>query len=95
MECVYSCFPQYLGKSLIPTKQRGPGTPCEQLNNRIQAHETIEFRPGQIPAPDKRLRARRNPGATEPLGAHTTRPWFAWISIGLLQLKVSLFIQQD
>ena len=78
-----------------PTEQRGPGSPCEKSNNRIQAHTTTEFRPGQESAPDKRMRARRNLGSTERLGAHTTRPCCAWISITLLQLKVSLFIKRD
>ena len=73
----------------------GPWVPMRESNNRIQAHKTIEFRPGQESAPDKRMRARRNLGATERLGAHTTRPCCAWISIALLQLKVSLFIKRD
>ena len=30
-------------------------------------------------ASDRRMRARRNPGATEPLGAQTIRPSCAWM----------------
>ena len=41
--------------------------------------------PGPI-APDRRMRARRNPGATEPLGAHTIRPSCAWMHlVGLFE----------
>ena len=78
-----------------PNRATRPWVPMRESNNRIQAHKTTEFRPGQESAPDKRMRARRNLGATERLGAHTTRPCCAWISIARLQWRVPLSMQQD